>query len=255
MLCRTHENGKSKCHEYWPSKENDTVKLDQYNVGFLSENKIGDMKNLYLRNFKIKKNKNDDESSFIVSQLHFIGWPDHGVPKVDETYKVLEEMFKTVSENMNENSPVVVHCSAGIGRTGTFISSYLNWNLINKIIDCQIHELESDKKSKVRDNDLTNSINRIEIENEKKNNINIYYEKKDEKVDIKQNEDQILDKKLSNKSNHEYNSKISNKFSIFKSVMAIKSARCYSVENPDQYKFIYDFILLHLKYRFKKLKH
>ena len=254
MLCKTQENGKSKCHEYWPSKENETIKLDQYNVEFLSENKIGDIKNLYIRNFQIKKKKNDDESPLKVSQLHFIGWPDHGVPNVDQTYLVLEKMFITVKENMNENSPVVVHCSAGIGRTGTFISSYLNWNLINKIIDCQNYELESDKKSKIRDTELTKSIDRIEIENEKKNN-KTYYEKKDEKVDIKQNGDQILDKKFSNKSNHEYYGKMSNKFSIFKSVMSIKSARCYSVENPDQYKFIYDFIHLHLKYCFKKLKH
>lgn len=55
MLCKTQENGKSKCHEYWPSKENETIKLDQYNVEFLSENKIGDIKNLYIRNFQIKK--------------------------------------------------------------------------------------------------------------------------------------------------------------------------------------------------------
>ncbi|KTF81521.1 hypothetical protein cypCar_00028318 [Cyprinus carpio] len=56
-----------------------------------------------------------------ICQFHFTAWPDHGVP---QTTEVLIDFRHLVREHMNQysrHSPTVVHCSAGVGRTGTFI--------------------------------------------------------------------------------------------------------------------------------------
>lgn len=262
MLCNTYESGRLKCHKYWPGKET-KIKIDNsYNiVELISEEKFNDVKSLCIRKFSIKNVKTDNEL-MKVNQIHFTGWPDHGVPDVENTFPIMNKMFIYVNDSMKHNSPVVVHCSAGIGRTGTFISSYLNWNLINKIFDAQLEQIknvdinkEIDKINLNKKNDYENSkdiekkYNNI-IENDK--NIN-YYEKSKYYDDSKfsNNSENYNDFKKLNKNID--NNKLSNKFSIFKSVLCIKSARCYSVENPDQYKFIYDLIKLHLKNKASKL--
>lgn len=56
----------------------------------------------------------------IVRQFHFTIWPDHGVP--DEPSPLLNFVRKVTNSNSNNAGPMVVHCSAGVGRTGTFIT-------------------------------------------------------------------------------------------------------------------------------------
>ncbi len=56
----------------------------------------------------------------IVRQFHFTIWPDHGVP--DEPSPLLHFVHKVTNSNSNNAGPMVVHCSAGVGRTGTFIT-------------------------------------------------------------------------------------------------------------------------------------
>ncbi|MCB1114147.1 MAG: tyrosine-protein phosphatase [Chlamydiia bacterium] len=51
-----------------------------------------------------------------VRQLHYENWPDHGAPKTD--------LFKKILEEANSENPLLVHCSAGIGRTGSFIVAH-----------------------------------------------------------------------------------------------------------------------------------
>jgi len=57
----------------------------------------------------------------IVHQIHFIGWPDHGVPKTQDgkIFDIFNEIIKKTDE-YKLDGPIVVHCSAGIGRTGAF---------------------------------------------------------------------------------------------------------------------------------------
>jgi len=131
MLCELKEGGKEKCAEYWNPDNN-----SKYNIK-ISEKKEDNF--LVKRVFTIyKKNDNIDVNKKIknVNQLHFIGWPDHGVPDVNKVFYTFYNMIKEVKSNGQK--PVVVHCSAGVGRTGTFISMFNIYDEIKKQIEREI---------------------------------------------------------------------------------------------------------------------
>ena len=56
-----------------------------------------------------------------IVQLHYTGWPDHDVPTLD-SFKPMFEMFMTMLLSSDPSEKAIVHCSAGIGRTGTTIA-------------------------------------------------------------------------------------------------------------------------------------
>ena len=58
-----------------------------------------------------------------IRQLHFTGWPDHGVPSNQslESFMQMWEIFTYMLLTSDPTEKVIVHCSAGIGRTGTTI--------------------------------------------------------------------------------------------------------------------------------------
>ncbi|MED6257088.1 hypothetical protein ATANTOWER_009842 [Ataeniobius toweri] len=114
MLTRCNEQGRVKCEQYWgPS----TKYYEDIIVTTTSEILLEDWT---IRDFDIKNVKTTEVRS--VRHFHFTAWPDHGVP---ETTELLISFRHLVREHMNQysrNSPTVVHCSAGVGRTGTFIA-------------------------------------------------------------------------------------------------------------------------------------
>ncbi|KAK2181220.1 hypothetical protein NP493_405g00003 [Ridgeia piscesae] len=55
-----------------------------------------------------------------IRQLHFTAWPDKGTP--DYAYPLLAFHRKVRSFDQERRGPLLVHCSAGVGRTGTFIA-------------------------------------------------------------------------------------------------------------------------------------
>lgn len=65
-----------------------------------------------------------DGSPQNITQIHFIGWPDHGVPDGDAVsdFEVMLNHFVEWNLKSANNEKAIVHCSAGIGRTGTTIS-------------------------------------------------------------------------------------------------------------------------------------
>ncbi len=60
-----------------------------------------------------------DEHSVVVTQYHFTGWPDHGVPVQATSLLSFHRKFRNGDAG---SGPAIVHCSAGVGRTGTFIA-------------------------------------------------------------------------------------------------------------------------------------
>ncbi|KAG1931163.1 receptor-type tyrosine-protein phosphatase eta [Pimephales promelas] len=114
MLTRCNEQGRVKCEKYWPSETN-----HYHNISVTTTSDIS-LDSWTIRDFSIKNVKTAEIRN--VRQFHFTAWPDHGVP---ETTEVLIDFRHLVREHMDQysrNSPTVVHCSAGVGRTGTFIA-------------------------------------------------------------------------------------------------------------------------------------
>ena len=128
MLCNIVEGGREKCAKYWDEKN----KMNNYSIHLNKE----ETRNKYIiRELKLINKKSGKEKNLI--QIHFTGWPDHGIPDTsdDKIFEVFEEMIKLVDQYKG-NGPIVVHCSAGVGRTGTFISMYY----LDKEIKTQIKE-------------------------------------------------------------------------------------------------------------------
>ena len=131
MLCKLDENYKEKCANYWDT-----------NIKNFTIEKIGDTINLShdtkIRKFKVLKIGNNIEE--IIYQLLFTCWPDHSIP--DNSYNEIINIINIV-DKLKEDKPVVVHCSAGIGRTGTFISVYnLYHEILKQINNKNINELK-----------------------------------------------------------------------------------------------------------------
>ncbi|MEE6506647.1 hypothetical protein FKM82_007775 [Ascaphus truei] len=117
MLNRVIEKGSIKCAQYWPKKEESSMLFEDTNLKLtlISE----DIKSYYtIRQLELE-NTNTQETREIL-HFHYTTWPDFGVPESPASF--LNFLFKVrESGSLNqEHGPIVVHCSAGIGRSGTF---------------------------------------------------------------------------------------------------------------------------------------
>ncbi|XP_030223102.1 receptor-type tyrosine-protein phosphatase eta isoform X3 [Gadus morhua] len=114
MLTRCNEQGRVKCEKYWPE---DSKHFGNNTVTMTSEITLEDWT---IREFDIKNVKTAETRS--VRHFHFTAWPDHGVPESTELLINFRHLVREHMDQYSANSPTVVHCSAGVGRTGTFIA-------------------------------------------------------------------------------------------------------------------------------------
>ena len=166
MLCKLKENGIEKCANYWESKNMKNLEIKK-----IKEEALDKDNGIIYRKFQLyniyKKNLVKT-----VSQMHLTCWEDHESLGEDYFDKIIA-LIDFVDKFRN-GKPVIVHCSAGVGRTGTFISLY---NIFHEIMQ-QI------------------------------------FQTKNEFIEI----------------------------SVFNLVRKIKELRMYTVENENQYFFLYLFI-------------
>lgn len=117
MLNRIVEKDSVKCAQYWPTKDDREMLFKEtgFSVKFLSE----DVKSYYTVHLLQLGNTRTGETRTI-SHFHYTTWPDFGVPESPASF--LNFLFKVrESGSLNpEHGPAVIHCSAGIGRSGTF---------------------------------------------------------------------------------------------------------------------------------------
>uniref|UniRef100_A0A8C7YEU1 protein-tyrosine-phosphatase n=1 Tax=Oryzias sinensis TaxID=183150 RepID=A0A8C7YEU1_9TELE len=114
MLTRCNEQGRVKCEQYWASgvkscgdiivKTTSDIILDDWTI----------------KDFNIKNVKTAEMRA--VRHFHFTAWPDHGVPETTELLISFRHLVREHMDQYSQHSPTVVHCSAGVGRTGTFIA-------------------------------------------------------------------------------------------------------------------------------------
>ena len=133
MLCQLKENDKIKCVNYW----------DKNNIKKFIFNQINEeieINGIIIRNFELKKSINQNFPKNII-QLHYTCWKDHMAPE-ENSYRRLIELIEFI-DMYKGNSPVVTHCSAGVGRTGTFIALYnLYHDIIKQINDDGVTEIK-----------------------------------------------------------------------------------------------------------------
>ncbi|XP_040569393.2 LOW QUALITY PROTEIN: tyrosine-protein phosphatase non-receptor type 4-like [Lepeophtheirus salmonis] len=123
MLTTIVEQGRVKCHKYWPDLDE---KMEFESTGLVIKC-IGEKKhdNFAFRDFTLI-NKEGEERS--ISQMAYLSWPDHGVPESSDEFVDFVETVRT--HRAASINPTVVHCSAGIGRTGVLILMETAVNLI-----------------------------------------------------------------------------------------------------------------------------
>jgi len=145
MLTKLQEKERAKADVYWPRKgplsmargpgkggENDVSRWKEYGqVSVLLEKTTELEDEITIRSFRIKKEEAAEHS---VVQIHYTGWPDFGTPDDTDTFRTLlslmdkynnEPILPESSTPASENGPIVLHCSAGLGRTGTLIAAHI----------------------------------------------------------------------------------------------------------------------------------
>ncbi|XP_065805398.1 receptor-type tyrosine-protein phosphatase H-like isoform X2 [Labrus bergylta] len=128
MVTNCKESGKTKCEQYWPGDSKPhmygelvvTIRYEQKELFWI------------LREFTVKHKNSSEERT--VKHFHFTAWPDHGVPQGTEVLIQFRGLVRQHIEREGTGAPTVVHCSAGVGRTGTIIA-----------LDVMLQQLEKER--------------------------------------------------------------------------------------------------------------
>ncbi|XP_045895053.1 receptor-type tyrosine-protein phosphatase O isoform X2 [Micropterus dolomieu] len=114
MLTQCNERRRVKCDHYWPFTD-EPVMYGEISVEMLSETESPEWTT---RTFRLGYADETQE----VLHLNYTSWPDHGVPTVNAIESILQFVHIVRQQANRTKDPVIVHCSAGVGRTGTFIA-------------------------------------------------------------------------------------------------------------------------------------
>lgn len=155
MLCNLVEKNRIRCHKYWPRID----EVRRYGNVWVKFVKTASMPGVHLRKFHLyyaNPNNINDASTLTqrspdrqVTQLHYTEWPDFGTPYSSCHIRTLVEMFDhyisdSSNTNVNGNSspygPGIVHCSAGIGRTGTFVAIHSCLRQLRSMGRCDVRD-------------------------------------------------------------------------------------------------------------------
>uniref|UniRef100_A0A6B2L7Q4 Protein-tyrosine-phosphatase n=1 Tax=Arcella intermedia TaxID=1963864 RepID=A0A6B2L7Q4_9EUKA len=158
MLTNLEEDGRVKAHQYWPTIG--TKNFGSWCVTLLSttssdneayqirvlELKQGSGTGKVLTQTKITDKEDNDVEKRVIYQYHYQIWPDHGVPSDPKTVLDMMEDVNTTFQKLVQDGPsfpLLVHCSAGIGRTGSYV-----------VIDSVIKKFKEENTTEVDELDL-----------------------------------------------------------------------------------------------------
>nr|XP_045235257.1 receptor-type tyrosine-protein phosphatase H isoform X5 [Macaca fascicularis] len=116
MLTNCMEAGRVKCEHYWP------LDSQPCTHGHLQVTLVGEevMENWTVRELQLLQV--EEQKTLSMRQFHYQAWPDHGVPSSPDILLAFWRMLRQWLDQTTEGGPPIVHCSAGVGRTGTLIA-------------------------------------------------------------------------------------------------------------------------------------
>jgi protein tyrosine phosphatase len=115
MLTRCVEKGREKCDRYWPFVAGQATLYGDIAVTLMSEQAASHWTVYELKVSRL-------EHTRIIRHFHFTSWPDFGVPEPPSTLVRFVRSFRERVPAEGANRPITVHCSAGVGRSGTWIA-------------------------------------------------------------------------------------------------------------------------------------
>ncbi|KAI6234551.1 hypothetical protein M3Y99_00772500 [Aphelenchoides fujianensis] len=120
MLCKVVENSLVKCVQYWPFNVGEKMELEN---GSLETVKVDQFDDFCIREILFKSEKFGESTVF---QLHYTEWPDHGCPDSELHIPSYVEKMDEYQQKYGGDAPILIHCSAGCGRTGTKIDQRID---------------------------------------------------------------------------------------------------------------------------------
>ncbi|XP_057409887.1 tyrosine-protein phosphatase non-receptor type 11-like isoform X4 [Balaenoptera acutorostrata] len=134
MTTREAERGRNKCFRYWPELHG-SQEYGRLRVCNVAEHQA---QGYCVRELQVWR-ADQEESPRTVKHCQYFGWPDHGVPAAPTGVLGFLDEVNRAQSSMPGAGPMVVHCSAGIGRTGTIIVLDILVDVIRRQgLDCDI---------------------------------------------------------------------------------------------------------------------
>ena len=133
------ELGKTKCMLYWPENIGDSVAYGVVNVSLQKEEEFVDytVRDLIVSGVSNRKIR--------TKQFHYTAWSDHNTPQL---YNNLLAFIQVVKERERKisSSPILVHCTAGVGRSGTFLALYNLQDAIDQGVSISVYRLVNEMR-------------------------------------------------------------------------------------------------------------
>uniref|UniRef100_A0A673JB24 Protein tyrosine phosphatase non-receptor type 20 n=2 Tax=Sinocyclocheilus rhinocerous TaxID=307959 RepID=A0A673JB24_9TELE len=129
MMTQEVERGRVKCHKYWPEKLDVPKETSRYQLHLDNYQMLA-----YFHIKVIKMVEKESGDVHFVKHLKFTTWPDHGTPHSSEQLVRFMRYMRAV----HAKGPIVVHCSAGIGRAGVLICTDVILSLIEKDLSINV---------------------------------------------------------------------------------------------------------------------
>ncbi|XP_035698223.1 receptor-type tyrosine-protein phosphatase U-like isoform X2 [Branchiostoma floridae] len=137
MVTNLVENGRAKCERYWPEENNEYENnVQTYGDITVTAEKVSSMADYALRLLQVQKAGVDEVRE--VLHFQYTSWPDYGVPKhPTSTINFVKRVKASIPRGAG---PTIVHCSAGVGRSGTFITIAAMLDMIEEEGAINVHD-------------------------------------------------------------------------------------------------------------------
>lgn len=117
MLTSTVESGRTKCEIYWPDKNRKVMELGEIKLTCI--NTENHSEHILISTIEIMHLPSSERRT--VYHVHYTGWPDHGVPRSPVEFLNVISCVEALRSKSQQDSSILIHCSAGIGRTGVLV--------------------------------------------------------------------------------------------------------------------------------------